>query len=442
MNIKKRISILGVVITLAVLLAGEDQGHPSLKTYPEKIAIDNKLSFIYDHDPSSSTTVIHLLFLGGKRAEQEAKKGLAYLTTGLCVSIPDAAAARKLMHLGSRFSFQSRADYSLVTGTCLSENLPETLRILVGIIKKPLFSGLRINNIKENMAARQKAEEDNPEQLLSLTAMNSFFNKTGYAGSAYGDKGSLKKIKKRDIVNFYRRFFNADNMVISVATDLDKAQITGTMKRFFLDFPRGEPYPFEPMTFSLPGKKEFFFRKDQEQALISFAALLPRASADHFILAFLLENLLGKGIGSRLWHLRSENELAYEVAARAAQLRDAGILEIYIKTDNRKRDQAYRALGKVIGDLCSKGIMEEEFNAARVHARADFLRMYESKEKRAWLHGCSAALNLGFASIQDFLSRMDSMTLNDMNTYIQKVLKPGNLIEVTIGREQTLRSIQ
>jgi predicted Zn-dependent peptidase len=156
------------------------------KNQPEKIQleVDDKgtpLSFIYHQDTSSKITVVQIFIKGGKRGVPVSKRGTAFITTRLSVEMPSAEKVRELMHLASTFFYHIDGDYSTITIESLSENIDETLGIITKILRKPLFSGLRIGNIKRYMEHRQKREEDSPEQLMERNFFNAFF--PGYSGS-------------------------------------------------------------------------------------------------------------------------------------------------------------------------------------------------------------------------------------------------------------------
>lgn len=324
--------------------------------------------------------------------------------------------------------------------------------------------------MKKSLESRQESEQEDPDQLMNLSAFNAFFANHGYSGSVYGDSASLKAIKKKDIVNFYKRYFTSANMTISISTDLDESIIKETIKKFFSGFPGRESSPpvAVPVKASTPSEKKFFFKKglatppnkehgnsktgqhdkkvrfspersqyflkkEKKQTLICFTALLPRMDPENFTLAFMLENLLGKGIGSRLWHLRMKHELAYGFEASLIQLEDAGILKIHIKTGNKKKEEAYRVLKNLVSNLYRTGITAEELNTAKMYSKANVLRMNETKEKRALHQGYFVVLGPGFGFLQDFFSKVDQLSLETINSYIKKVLKPGNLVEIVIG---------
>jgi zinc protease len=340
------------------------------------------------------------------------------------------------MTLGSSFSTAVEGDFSIITMTCLSEHLEETLEILAGILRKPLFSALRIDHIKRFMEYQQKNEEDHPVRLMEREYFNAFFGDEGYGGSIFGtaEPGSLKTIKKKDILHFYKTFFNRANMVIVVSSDLNRPGIEEMIKKRFQPLAAGEKRVQLP-PLEIPGteKKEYFFKKEKEQTLISLGTLLPGMSARNFTRAYMLENLLWDGIGSKLWPLRAEKNLAYDLDAGVTCMKDAGMLKVYLRTDNAKKEQAFKALEEVMKDLYQKGVTGEELQTVKVRAGAQFLRSNETKERRTFYLGLFECIGPGFHFLEDFFSHIKEVTLEDFNGYIKEVLKPDRLVTVIIG---------
>ena len=132
-----------------------------LKNQPEKEILSNGLTFIHHKDDSSPTSVVHVLMRGGKRLEPEGKEGVAFLTTRLCLELPSQQVLQRLMNQATHTSFFCRHDFSVIKISCLSENLEEAIKLSTQILKEPLFSGLRIGRIKENMNHYKKLEEIN-----------------------------------------------------------------------------------------------------------------------------------------------------------------------------------------------------------------------------------------------------------------------------------------
>ena len=399
----------------------------------EEEFLSNGLKLIYQKDTSSAITVFQILIKGGKAVEPEDKSGLAYLTTRLTLEIPDQKKARDLMNQASHVSMTSRGDYSLINITCLSEHVEETLKVTTQIMLKPLFSGLRIEGTKKMINYRRNTQEDDPANVAHKTYLERLFAKKGYGSSVLGSEESLKAIKKKDVKNFYDSYFKAENMVVAVISDLEKAPLIEILDEYFAQLPSGKPAESKPNSVTIPEERQVLIEKDTKQFFISLGFPLPEITRKNFTLASIVENLLGKGVGSRLWDLRYREKLAYNVNAQATLMKDGGILEAYLETDKEKKEVALEALKKVLSSLFEKGITEEELEVTKINAKASFLRDNETKGIRAGNLVSFEALGLGYEFLSGFFLEIDAIGLDEINTYIKDILNPEKGVEVVIG---------
>lgn len=402
----------------------------------QKKSLDNGLAVICEKDTASQVTVLNLLVGGGQKAEPAGLEGLAYLTTRLAIEIPDQGKLQDLLVKASRHSLAAKGDYSMIQIECLSENFEDTLKIFADILMDPLFSNIRVSYIKDNMAHLQKIQSDDSVNLGHLAQLEAIFGKAGYGRSFCGTEDSLKKIKGKDIENFYKEHFLAQQIIAAVISDLEPEKVYDLLKKYLSKFPaRKAPPAAEPAppAVTASAARETAIEKETKQCLVSVAYPLPPASAKTFVQNYLLENLLGKGPGSRLWGLRSEEKLAYNVNAQATQMKDGGILEAYLETDAAKKDTAAEALKKILAGLFEKGLDEEELQTAKVSAKAQFLRLNETKDKRAFTFVVFESLGFGFDFLTRFPQELEAVTLADMNAHIKNILAPEKASAVIVG---------
>ena len=406
------------------------------KTPPKKLALSNGLSVIYHKDDSSAITVLHLVARSGKTAQSEGKEGLAYLTTRILLEIPDWKKAQELMVKGSRISMLCKEDYSRINLASLSENLGDTLKIYSKIILKPLLSGLRISKIKEQMVHQKERESDNSNILGHQAHMEKLFANTVVGSSALGSEESHERIKKKDVENFYKDNFHAKNIFIVVCTDLEEEVLMKMLQKYFGKLPSKETVAIKPINSSLPEERESFIEKETEQSLVSIAFPLPTLSPKNFILAYMLENLLGVGVGSKLWALREEQKLAYFVNAQTTHMNSGGILEVYLETENSKREIARKELRKILVDLFENGLGEDELKTTKIHSKSYFLRGIETKEIRAQNLDFFEASGLGIDFANQILVEIDKISLEEIEAYINEVLNPERYVEVIVGPQE------
>lgn len=405
------------------------------KTDPKITSLENGITLITERDLSSRRTVVHVLIKGGKRAEPLGKEGLVYLTTRLAINIPDQGKIQDLMDQATRLNMDCEPDHSVINISCLTENLEDSLETTTDIMLDPLFSGLRINAIKRQMNRRREASEDDSIVVAYNSLFDIFFTGTTYGGSIYGSEESLKAIEKKDIENFYKSHFVGGNMIVAVSSDLEGRAITELIIKFFSKFPSGRQPETEPMTLGSPQEKNKSIDRDTEQTYVSMAFPLDRISPRNLVLATLLENLLGKGFNSLLWPLRTKQKLAYVVNSRAVQMREGGVIEAYLETENAKKDTAFEELEKVIRALYEKGLNQEDLEATKIHTQAFFLRNNETRGVRLSSMAYFEAMDLGYDFINRYFDEINATTLEEMNTFIKAVLDPEKAIRVVVGPE-------
>jgi zinc protease len=403
------------------------------KTPPKKLNLENGLTYVYQKDDSSAVTVVYVLIKGGNRDEPKGKEGLAYLTTRLAVVIPDERKVQDLMDQATRLTMDCKSDYSFINISCLSENLEDSLETMTKIMRDPLFSSLKIDSIKKQMDRQRGSAEDDSIQVAHDACFEILFKDTPYGNPMFGTEDSVKAIKKEDIENFYKSHFIAENMVVVVTTDLKEEEISKLVEKYFKEFPKGTLGELAPIVPNPPETKAHSLERDTEQTLVCYAYSLPKINSRNLILAYMLENLLGKGFSSRLWPLRQKEKLAYVVNSRANQLREGGFLEAYLETENTKKDMAMDALKKVLMELYEEGISEEELQITQTNSKANFLRNNETKNVRSSTIAYYEALGVGYDFINTYFAEIDKTSLDEFNAYIKEVLNPEKGVSITVG---------
>jgi predicted Zn-dependent peptidase len=426
--------VLGLWLMSVPLLSTtqEKQWGTQIQTF----RLENGLSLIHELDPSSKVTVVQIFVKGGTRAEPAGKAGLAYLTTRLVLEIPDQSKIQQLMDQATRLYTGCRQDFTYITLSCLSEHFEDSLKLVAQIMRKPLFSGIRISRLKEQMERQGKTAEDDAPNLGHDTFLAAFFKDAPYAHPVFGDEESLKNIKKDDIEAFYDTHFNASNMTVVVSSDLRAEMIKGLFEEHYGPFPEGS-LPDLPSFASVEAPEGPLTKaKDTEQSLVATGFVLGLQSPREYALGYLVDCLLGKGIQSRMWDLRMGQRLAYSVQSRLTPAELGSLLEAFLETDESKTEQAREALRAVITDLHAKGIDARELEMTKIYAQAEILRDNETKESRSFSLGHYQTMGLGYAFLDEIFAQIDAVGLEEINAFIQAYLDPAKSLEVIIGPEK------
>jgi len=397
--------------------------------------LDNGLTVVTQTDTASAVTVVEIIVKGGARAEPVAKAGLSYLATRITAEIQDSDTARDFMVKALRTSVTSRDDASIIHLECLTEFADSALASLLKILTDPLFTNIRLDRLTEALNHQQRIQADDAVNEARLAQREAFFGGTSSGGSIFGTEASLATIKPKDLKAFHARRFVAGNMIVVAVSDLEPVQLLTLIERHFKALKPGPSSESDTEPFSLknPPYPIRTIVKEQQQSVVSCAFPLAPISRRDYVLVSLIENILGRGPGSRLWGLRTDKKLAYSVSALATPFRQGGIFEAYLETDALKTDTSKEALEEELRRFFLDGISSEEFLAGRAVLQADFLRANETKANRTSTLGFFESTGLGADFFDQFAGELSSMTHDETNAAVKRLLDPARASWIIVG---------
>ena len=432
----------GALLAAALLISAPGRGGTSTPRVSDvasvrKTVLDNGLMVLTQEDRCAAVTVLDILIRGGKKAELPGKEGLAYLTTRLVLEIPDQTKARALMGQASQWAAGEQGDFTIVHLECLTPSFEPTLEVFLEILQDPLFSGPRLDRARDYMDSRRKIESDDNAGAGRLLHLRAWLAGLGYAGSIFGDETALKKIKARDVEAFFANYFVPENMILAGVSDLEGEKFGAILRRNFGSL-RRNPRAVRAAAPSFPtagavAEKDIALPKDTRRVHVSLGFGLPPLTPKTYALARILESLLGKGPGSRLWPLRADLKLAYNVGAQALLMKDGGLLEAYLEVDASKRDAARDALRKALAALHDGGVGEDELAETKAAVMTEFLRANETRDRRAGAFGFFAAVGLGCEYLAAFPRETGAVTTDEINAFIRTYAEPANASLVLVG---------
>lgn len=428
----KRAILMSLLLFVGLPLASVSIS--SQKNAPiETFSLENGIELVCESDASSGITVVQFFFKGGLRAEPEGKAGLAYLTTRLTLEIPDQSKTQALMDQATRLSMGCEEDFTFVTVSCLTVHLDDALKLVSKIMQKPLISGIRIDRVKDQMERQRKIEEDDSVHMAHELFKQAFFKETPYASHVFGSESSLKAIDKNDINWYFRQFLHAGNMLVVISSDQEASEILALIDNYYGASPKG-PESDLPIFKRRPAPDAPIFKeKEAEQSFVSAGYGLDINSPAEYVLGYLLDCLLGKGIQSRMWDLRVRQKLAYSVQTRLNYATQGSVLEAFLETDSTKAENARDSLKSLLNTLHAQGIEADELEMTKNYAKSLILRNNETKESRTRSLAVFQTMGLGYGFLKTMLEEIEAVTLEQINRFIKTCLDPENCVFVTIG---------
>jgi predicted Zn-dependent peptidase len=163
--------------------------------------------------------------------------------------------------------------------------------------------------------------------------------------------------------------------------------------------------------------------KDAEQTHLSLGVRTPGWHWEHRWALSVLNTALGGGLSSRLFQqIRETRGLAYSVYSTVDTFADSGALSIYAACLPERFAEVVRVTVDVLEDVARDGITETEYRIAKGSMRGGLVLGLEDSGSRMNRIGRSE-LNYGaHRTIADTLSRIEAVTLDEVNSVARKLL--------------------
>ncbi len=436
---KTKIAILFLTIPLLILA--------SSAVYAQKIEIgpdgygrgklSNDITILYNVDKSTSLTGGRILIGGGVISETAADNGVSNLMINMLLKGNDRMNAsqitERLDFLGAQVTAEAFRDYEAISFVCLSKNLPDVVDILSRCVTAPTFPEEELDKLKAQAVGDIKSDNDNQATASSILFWKTLYGDNGYGLPIRGTEESIANIDTATLRNYYKKYFGGNNIIIALATDLTPDKTVPLLNKF-ASLPNqvtGMSAPNLP----LQTDREGFVQYDRNQSFIFLGLALPHLSPHDALMLGIINDAMGANVGSRLWGLRQQEKLAYNVYSQYGLDRYGGIFRAAIGTDTSKVTMALASLIREFRKLYDGGITEAELTDSKVNVKKNLIYRIEAKGNRAGQMASNEYIGYGYKFVYDLMKGIDEVTATELNQFIADNLNPDKLYLAIVGKK-------
>ncbi len=317
------------------------------------------------------------------------------------------------------------------------EYVKETLDILSDIFFNSKFDSKELEKEKGVVIEEINMSEDTPEEVCLDLLAQSYYGDKGLGQTILGSKKNIKKFTRDDINKYLDDYYTADNVVISVAGNVDIKKVESLVDEFFAQkFTRFNSKKQAKTELIVP--KHLYKSKRIEQSHIGFA-MKGISAKEETSDAFAIANIVfGGGMSSRLFQkIREELGLCYSIYSYSSQYKDSGVLEIYAGVNTSQRDLAVNAIMEELKEFRKNGITEQEFLRGKAQIKSSFILGQESSASQMILYAKYLALLDKEFNFKERIKKIDAITINDVKEAIEASFGLGEIATATVGSKKT-----
>ena len=331
---------------------------------------------------------------------------------------------------GIKLGVSSTSDIFSIVLQTTKDNLENAFVALDEIINKPTFSNYEIEKIKTRKIKELKTISDSPSRFVFDE-----FKKLAFLNSIYGQNAefelkNIDNVKREDIVEFYSKVINPENMAISVVGDVDEKYITEKLNSIIKENPKGSKFSYSNVKYVPyhPAKNvETTLYKNEVQANWMALGYKTCGVTNRKDIATLsvINSILGEGMSSRLFRkLREEKGLAYTVGSSLSTNVLDGAFVAYIGTNEKSIQEAKKGILAEIETLKTEMVTTEELNDAKDKIMGKFLLSLETNMDEADLLSWYSTLGRDLNAFEEYKKMILNVSQNDIietaNKYFSK----------------------
>ncbi len=375
----------------------------------------------------------------GSRHERPETNGLSHFLEHMifrgCDGFEDSTTLNAAMEdLGGYLDGFTTRDYSGFQSTVHPRHISEATEILGQMFRTPMFRDISIERsiiLEESLDA---LDERGRQIELDVIAHQLSFEGHALAQSIEGPRKNIRRFNVEDLQAHRERFYGAQNLVVCFAGAITPAQVNRVAARTFGKLFEGQPAK-EGRAPALPPKPAHsrFVKSDDSQTRCRLSFRTISDVHPDYPALLLLRRILDGGLSARLQvELVEKRGIAYEVGADLEVYSDCGLLDFEVAVAHRKLAYAITELGKILADLRTNGVGQQELDRVRHRARISLEMGLDSPGELSHWFGANRLFH-DPVSPESRMDKLDEVTIQDVRRIARKYLHPKRLTLAAVG---------
>ena len=326
---------------------------------------------LYVKNRLNHSTNINIQFNGG--AMKEKISGLAHLTEHMFFAGTDSLDKKAISK--KYFDFISVNAITTIRnivfmGNIFTEELTAYIDTVVEMITKSTFDTKRINEEKKVVYQEMKQNVDDYSYMSNLTDSSMIYGHDFINNSVIGNKQSVSKIKREDILDFVRSFFVANNAEIVICTPLSLSKVKRIMNDHLIKaLPSVDN--FEPIGIQMYESKDFNYYQvkykdiDKVYLYFSFKFDSNMYDLDTVYKANTIKYMLNNYSTGLNKMLRLDRHLVYSCAFMTTFMKETALIRLETECEKKNVNEVIKVVAEYINNIKEKGFTAEELKYAK-----------------------------------------------------------------------------
>jgi len=322
---------------------------------------------------------------------------------------------------------------------CLADNIDESLRLFVELLRQPRFQEDRLKLAKEQELQQIRKRNDDAADIEALE-WNVLLNGADHFSNRFVTEASIQAITRADLLDFHRKYYHPANMVAAVSGSFSKPEMLRRLQAAFAPWPTPRsPVPPVPSAIHPAEPGLYRIQKDVNQGRVSLGLpTVRRDSPDVYALEVMNEILGGSGFTSRITRtVRSNEGLAYSAGSGLSfGVYYAGRFRAGFQSKSRSVAYALQLVLEEIRKIREAPVGDEELDTIKRSLIETFPSNFASQARTLGIFASDEYTRRDPTYWARYRERIGAVTAADVRRVAQAYLLPEQLRLLVVGDQK------
>ncbi len=379
--------------------------------------LDNGLRLVVNQMSGLMSVTMGILVHTGASVESDKEDGISHFIEHMMFKGTQKRTAFKISDEMDRIGAQMNAftgkDLTCYYAKSTTGHAEEAFEILADLFLNSTFPEDEMSREKGVIIEEINMNEDTPDDLCLDMLSRAYYGERGYGRNILGPRKNVEGFTRDDIKSYMQRRYCSDNIVISMAGNIDINIAEAMVEKYFAGIQKCCCSKTD-VKVELQAKS-LYKTKDIEQVHIGIAFPSVKRYDKLFDATQIMNAILGGSMSSRLFQtVREELGLAYTVYSYISTYCETGTLAVYAGVNAEKYKQSAEAIYSCVNDLRKKNISEEEFLRGKEQLISSQIFAQESTSSQMLLFGKELLYRGRVYNFEDRVNKISSVSLKDV----------------------------
>jgi len=391
--------------------------------------------------PLRNTRAITVLVLVGTGSKYETKEinGISHFLEhmyfkGTKKRPSPLAVAETLDKVGGIYNAFTSEEFTGYFAKVDAEHFETALDWVSDIFLNSLLPGAEVKKEKGVVIEEINMYQDHPISYVQVLWPKLLYGEQPAGWPVAGEKESVKRLERADLVNYMKSQYVADNTIICIAGKIEEISAVKKIKKYFSKINTTQPKSKLPVIESQSKPSVLLCPRQTDQTHLCLGVRGYNIFHPQKYTLELLAVILGGMMSSRLFEeIRTKLGIAYYIQTSVSAETDSGYLVTQAGSDNKKAEKAILTILKEYKKISQIKVPESELKKAKDCIKGKTILELESSDSQASFYGLQELLKKEILTPEEIFKKIDKISQDDILKVAKDIFRPEKLNLALIG---------